>query len=167
MHYLNTYLSSEPQRGIGLMPKRALDVNHCEIARWVNVLVGVNYLFHFFYVIFILKGEKRTKRGMGFFNHFFCVFFVRFYRFFIVFLIVFILFFTSFFYFLFVRFFVQFLLHTVMKCLPKSVLFCLFYYFFIKYFYKWFCITIFFLNHLQNIQTTIQRTLRSYSNDRS
>lgn len=33
MHYLNTYLSSEPQRGIGLMPKRALDVNHCEIAR--------------------------------------------------------------------------------------------------------------------------------------
>lgn len=34
MHYLNTYSSKEPQRGMGFMPKRGLDVSKCEIARW-------------------------------------------------------------------------------------------------------------------------------------
>lgn len=33
MHYLNTYSSKEPQRGMGFMPKRGLDVSKCEIAR--------------------------------------------------------------------------------------------------------------------------------------
>lgn len=33
VHYLNTYSSKEPQRGMGYMPKRGLDVNKCEIAR--------------------------------------------------------------------------------------------------------------------------------------
>ena len=33
VHYLNQYLSSEPQRGIGLMPKRGVNVNLCEITR--------------------------------------------------------------------------------------------------------------------------------------
>ena len=33
VHYLNLYQSSDPQRGIGWMPKRGLNVNHCEIAR--------------------------------------------------------------------------------------------------------------------------------------
>uniref|UniRef100_A0A8C3CL85 Uncharacterized protein n=1 Tax=Cairina moschata TaxID=8855 RepID=A0A8C3CL85_CAIMO len=34
VHYLNTYSSKEPQRGMGFMPKRGLDVSKCEIARW-------------------------------------------------------------------------------------------------------------------------------------
>lgn len=33
VHYLSTYTSKEPQRGMGYMPKRGLDVNKCEIAR--------------------------------------------------------------------------------------------------------------------------------------
>ena len=33
VHYLNTFSSKEPQRGMGFMPKRGLDVNKCEIAR--------------------------------------------------------------------------------------------------------------------------------------
>ncbi|NWH82283.1 CORO6 protein, partial [Piaya cayana] len=32
VHYLNTYSSKEPQRGMGFMPKRGLDVSKCEIA---------------------------------------------------------------------------------------------------------------------------------------
>ncbi|GAB5579133.1 coronin-1C isoform X1 [Prionailurus iriomotensis] len=32
VHYLNTFSSKEPQRGMGYMPKRGLDVNKCEIA---------------------------------------------------------------------------------------------------------------------------------------
>ncbi|MBN3278796.1 COR1C protein, partial [Polyodon spathula] len=33
VHFLNTYSSKEPQRGMGYMPKRGLDVNKCEISR--------------------------------------------------------------------------------------------------------------------------------------
>ncbi|XP_028824583.1 coronin-1C-A isoform X2 [Denticeps clupeoides] len=33
VHYLNTFTTKEPQRGMGYMPKRGLDVNKCEIAR--------------------------------------------------------------------------------------------------------------------------------------
>uniref|UniRef100_A0A7N8YAH7 Coronin n=1 Tax=Mastacembelus armatus TaxID=205130 RepID=A0A7N8YAH7_9TELE len=33
VHYLNTYSSKEPQRGMGFMPKRGVDVTKCEIAR--------------------------------------------------------------------------------------------------------------------------------------
>lgn len=33
VHYLELYQSSAPQRGIGFMPKRGLNVNACEIAR--------------------------------------------------------------------------------------------------------------------------------------
>lgn len=33
VHFLNTYVSKEPQRGMGYLPKRGLDVNKCEIAR--------------------------------------------------------------------------------------------------------------------------------------
>lgn len=33
IHFLNTFTSKEPQRGMGWMPKRGLDVNKCEIAR--------------------------------------------------------------------------------------------------------------------------------------
>lgn len=39
LHFLNSYQSSDPQRGIGWMPKRGLNVNACEIARWVHALV--------------------------------------------------------------------------------------------------------------------------------
>ncbi|MBN3284834.1 COR1C protein, partial [Polyodon spathula] len=37
VHFLNTYSSKEPQRGMGYMPKRGLDVNKCEISRKVAV----------------------------------------------------------------------------------------------------------------------------------
>ncbi|NXM10177.1 CORO6 protein, partial [Ploceus nigricollis] len=36
-HYLNTYSSKEPQRGMGFMPKRGLDVSKCEIARFFKL----------------------------------------------------------------------------------------------------------------------------------
>ena len=35
VHYLNLYQCSEPQRGIGWMPKRGLNVAACEIARYI------------------------------------------------------------------------------------------------------------------------------------
>lgn len=33
VHFLSTFATKEPQRGMGYMPKRGLDVNKCEIAR--------------------------------------------------------------------------------------------------------------------------------------
>lgn len=33
VHFLNTFVTKEPQRGMGYMSKRGLDVNKCEIAR--------------------------------------------------------------------------------------------------------------------------------------
>lgn len=33
IHYINTFLSSEPHRGLGVMPKRGCDVGACEIFR--------------------------------------------------------------------------------------------------------------------------------------
>ena len=33
VHFLNTFVTKEPQRGMGYMPKRGLDVNKVEIAR--------------------------------------------------------------------------------------------------------------------------------------
>lgn len=36
VHYLNTFSTKEPQRGMGYMPKRGLDVNKCEIARYCS-----------------------------------------------------------------------------------------------------------------------------------
>lgn len=38
VHYLNTFSTKEPQRGMGYMPKRGLDVNKCEIARYCRAL---------------------------------------------------------------------------------------------------------------------------------
>lgn len=38
VHYLNTFSTKEPQRGMGYMPKRGLDVNKCEIARYRPLL---------------------------------------------------------------------------------------------------------------------------------
>uniref|UniRef100_A0A3Q3E2P9 Coronin n=1 Tax=Labrus bergylta TaxID=56723 RepID=A0A3Q3E2P9_9LABR len=37
VHYLSAYSSKEPQRGMGYMPKRGLDVNKCEIARFFKL----------------------------------------------------------------------------------------------------------------------------------
>ncbi|XP_051551802.1 uncharacterized protein LOC127439628 isoform X2 [Myxocyprinus asiaticus] len=37
VHYLNTFITKEPQRGMGYMPKRGLDVNKCEIARFYKL----------------------------------------------------------------------------------------------------------------------------------
>lgn len=42
VHYLNQYLSSEPQRGVGMMPKRGVNVNNCEITRFYR-LTGKGY----------------------------------------------------------------------------------------------------------------------------
>ncbi|XP_061842348.1 uncharacterized protein [Nerophis lumbriciformis] len=38
IHYLSTFVSKESQRGMGCMPKRGLDVNKCEIARYYKLL---------------------------------------------------------------------------------------------------------------------------------
>ncbi|XP_051975606.1 uncharacterized protein LOC127638211 isoform X2 [Xyrauchen texanus] len=37
VHYLSTFITKEPQRGMGYMPKRGLDVNKCEIARFYKL----------------------------------------------------------------------------------------------------------------------------------
>ncbi|GIY34936.1 coronin-1C-A [Caerostris extrusa] len=37
IHYISTYQSSEPQRGMGMMPKRGCDVRNCEIARFYKL----------------------------------------------------------------------------------------------------------------------------------
>uniref|UniRef100_A0A8C4Q244 Coronin n=1 Tax=Eptatretus burgeri TaxID=7764 RepID=A0A8C4Q244_EPTBU len=37
VHFLNTFTSKEPQRGMGFMPKRGLDVSKCEIARFYKL----------------------------------------------------------------------------------------------------------------------------------
>ncbi|XP_057687544.1 coronin-1C-A-like isoform X1 [Corythoichthys intestinalis] len=38
VHFLSTYVTKESQRGMGCMPKRGLDVNKCEIARYYKLL---------------------------------------------------------------------------------------------------------------------------------
>ncbi|GAB1607962.1 coronin-1C-A-like isoform X1 [Argonauta hians] len=38
VYYLSVYKSSEPQRGIGMLPKRGVNVNNCEIARFFKLL---------------------------------------------------------------------------------------------------------------------------------
>lgn len=37
VHFINTFQSSDPQRGIGMMPKRGCDVNTCEIAKFYRL----------------------------------------------------------------------------------------------------------------------------------
>lgn len=37
VHYISTYQSPDPQRGIGMMPKRGCDVNSCEIAKFYRL----------------------------------------------------------------------------------------------------------------------------------
>ncbi|XP_074595101.1 protein coronin [Brevipalpus obovatus] len=37
VHYISTYTSTEPQRGIGLMPKRGCDISNCEIAKFYKL----------------------------------------------------------------------------------------------------------------------------------
>ncbi|KAL8187380.1 UNVERIFIED_CONTAM: Coronin-1B [Gekko kuhli] len=37
IHFLNVFTSKEPQRGMGWMPKRGLDVNKCEIAKFYKL----------------------------------------------------------------------------------------------------------------------------------
>ncbi|KAG7489128.1 coronin-1C isoform X1 [Solea senegalensis] len=37
VHFLSTFVTKEPQRGMGYMPKRGLDVNKCEIARFYKL----------------------------------------------------------------------------------------------------------------------------------
>ncbi|CAF1241004.1 unnamed protein product [Adineta steineri] len=38
IHFLSTYTSSDPQRGMGSMPKRGLNIASCEIARFYKLL---------------------------------------------------------------------------------------------------------------------------------
>lgn len=37
MHYINTFQTPDPQRGIGMMPKRGCDVNTCEISKFYRL----------------------------------------------------------------------------------------------------------------------------------
>lgn len=48
VHYLNTFSTKEPQRGMGYMPKRGLDVNKCEIARYCS-----NYVLDWWFITFV------------------------------------------------------------------------------------------------------------------
>jgi coronin-1B/1C/6 len=38
IHFLSAYSSSDPQRGMGAMPKRGLNIAACEIARFFKLL---------------------------------------------------------------------------------------------------------------------------------
>lgn len=37
VHYINTFQTPDPQRGIGMMPKRGCDVSICEIAKFYRL----------------------------------------------------------------------------------------------------------------------------------
>ena len=37
VHYINTFQTPDPQRGIGMMPKRGCDVTACEITRFYRL----------------------------------------------------------------------------------------------------------------------------------
>ena len=37
VHYINTFQTPDPQRGIGMMPKRGCDVTVCEITRFYRL----------------------------------------------------------------------------------------------------------------------------------
>ena len=37
VHYINTFQTPDPQRGIGILPKRGCDVSVCEIARFFRL----------------------------------------------------------------------------------------------------------------------------------
>lgn len=37
VHYINTFQTPDPQRGIGMMPKRGCDVTSCEISRFYRL----------------------------------------------------------------------------------------------------------------------------------
>lgn len=45
VHYLSMYSSKESQKGMGFMPKRGLEVNKCEIARYVSYTVSSGVLY--------------------------------------------------------------------------------------------------------------------------
>lgn len=45
VHWLSNYSSGVPQRGMGYMPKRGVNVNACEIARYVSMSVVSCYLW--------------------------------------------------------------------------------------------------------------------------
>lgn len=59
VHFLNIYQSSDPQRGIGWMPKRGLNVNTCEIARY---LLAMRYfLLSQVLVLILMEGLVFTR----------------------------------------------------------------------------------------------------------
>lgn len=37
VHYINTFQTPDPQRGIGMMPKRGSDVSICEISKFYRL----------------------------------------------------------------------------------------------------------------------------------
>lgn len=57
VHYLNTFSTKEPQRGMGYMPKRGLDVNKCEIARYCR------HFRIFFYVSRTVCKKNMSRSG--------------------------------------------------------------------------------------------------------
>jgi hypothetical protein len=48
VHYINTFQTPDPQRGVGFMPKRGCDVSTCEISRFYR---SVLYLQKFVYIL--------------------------------------------------------------------------------------------------------------------
>lgn len=59
VHYINVYSESEPQRGIGFMPKRGLNITENEIARYFSLV---------YVLFFILPGnffKLKNRVGLG------------------------------------------------------------------------------------------------------
>ncbi|MEE6518133.1 hypothetical protein FKM82_028885, partial [Ascaphus truei] len=44
LHYLNEYRSHLPQKGIGVMPKRGLDVSSCEVFRFYKLVTIKSFM---------------------------------------------------------------------------------------------------------------------------
>lgn len=42
VHYINTFQTPDPQRGIGMMPKRGCDVSSCEISRFYRYVARLS-----------------------------------------------------------------------------------------------------------------------------
>lgn len=62
VHYINTYSTNEPQRGIGFMPKRGLNHMENEISRLVIYCI---YIFRFtkdYLTPYILVSTKSPPR---------------------------------------------------------------------------------------------------------
>lgn len=62
VHFLSLYSSKEPQRGAGFLSKRGVDVNKCEIARFVL------YVSFFYICVIFIKLSQYFMKTIFFFH---------------------------------------------------------------------------------------------------